>query len=229
MPPEFRHLLFYEISRVSLICKILGLLCTGQYTKMQHFLRDQDGSIHSINVVGELTSFLLQIIGGKNYTIDMVELYIQILRSLTEMCVGNVKNCEALFEKNMVSLLSSILQINITDVGNTAASVSAETFNDDTHQVLRKNALLLKVASIELLEVMVKKTSSRSQSLVNRVYRGLDKQAIYWCMADFYTLRKDTKFIEMKVDDNAERALFSAYNICMYFVDSGVAKIGELG
>ena len=209
------------------VSRILGHLCSGQFTQMQDFLRDQGDSIQSINMVGELTSFLVNIFNSKDFGTDMLKMCIQVLQSLTEICIGNFKNCETIHDRNLVFLLNSLLRVDILAIGDvrTDSFATSDIFGTN----VRKNGLLLKASVVELLEVMVLKTTQEADALIKRIYLGLDIRAIHLCMADFYAARKDKDFVKMEVDDNACRALFSAYNVCMYIADTKVCSRESLG
>ena len=52
-----------ETSHISLTLKVLGLICDGQYSVMQNYLRSQNTNIKTVNIVrevGQLLQSLLQ-------------------------------------------------------------------------------------------------------------------------------------------------------------------------
>ena len=237
---------FSEASRVILICKILGLMCTGQYTEMQDLLHKQKESIQSINMIEELTHFLDIVIEKKSFTFEMLKLYIKIMETITEACVGNVNNSKTILDGNIIPVINTFLQIYITKINiQQQSQVAVTDFSDERtsrinfnqtgqrsqtdNVTLRKYGLLLKVAAVEILEVMAEKTSSQKEDITHQIYEGLDINALHWSMVDFFTLRHDHDIVSMQLEDNAERALFSAYNVCMYIADTKVCSKEKFG
>ena len=105
-------LLFSESSRVKLALQVLGLMCDGQYWVMQNYLREQRDNIHTVNLVGEVASFLQHFYHDINE--ETVELVHLILQTLIEMCVGNYSNQKVIFNRQILEALNSIFQIDIT-------------------------------------------------------------------------------------------------------------------
>ncbi len=113
---SLNSLQFYDLSRITLISKVLGLMCDGQYKEMQNFLREQSESIHSINMVAELATFLHEFSKKHVISIDILQLFNQLLQALKEFCIGNYKNREVVFNANVVSVINFVLQIDITSI-----------------------------------------------------------------------------------------------------------------
>ena len=105
-------LLFSDSSRVKLALQVLGLMCDGQYWVMQNYLREQRDNIHTVNLVGEVASFLQHFYHDINE--ETVELVHLILQTLIEMCVGNYSNQKVIFNRQILEALNSIFQIDIT-------------------------------------------------------------------------------------------------------------------
>ena len=105
-------LLFGDSSRVKLALQVLGLMCDGQYWVMQNYLREQRDNIHTVNLVGEVASFLQHFYHDINE--ETVELVHLILQTLIEMCVGNYSNQKVIFNRQILEALNSIFQIDIT-------------------------------------------------------------------------------------------------------------------
>lgn len=231
-------------------------MCDGRYTKMQNFLREQSESLQSINMVEELTSFLHQFQETRTFSYDTLILFNQILQALLELILGNFKNCEVIFDANIISVLNYVFQIDITEIkepkgssvhqqvtanvlsnfgelediceGSTRSSNSVTTKKID-YVDLRKNGLLLKASAVQLLEVMLEKISPQSESLSHQVAEGLDIRALHWSMVDFYILKGDSDLANLNVAESASRALFSAYSACMHLVDNNVGSLESFG
>ena len=219
---------------------------------MQNFLREQTESLQSINMVAELTSFLHQIYETRSFSSDTLEVFCQILQALVEMCTGNFRNCEEVFEANIMSVLNYVFQIDITEVKGDRQSANEFTatvltnFNDlesmaeglattttsenkVDYMELRNRALQLKGTAVELLKVMLEKISSKTESLAQQIFGGLDIYALQWTMVDFYTLQDDKGIAQQHMSDFASRSLFVTYNIFMDLFDNNAAPLKTLG
>ena len=212
-----------DISRVTLVSKVLSLICDGQFREMQHYLREQSESLHSINMVAELTSFLHQLHRTRSLSFETLELFSQLLQALVEMCSGNFSNCEVVFNANILS---------VDDLENIAEGVASGTTNSAIkmdYTELRKGALKLKGSAVELLKVMMEKITSRTDSLVHQIAGGLDINALQWSMVDFYVLKDDKAMAKLEMAEYATRALFMTYNIFMDLHDNKARPLKALG
>ncbi len=203
-------------------------------------------------MVAELTSFLHQIYETRSFSSDTLEVFCQILQALVEMCTGNFRNCEEVFEANIMSVLNYVFQIDITEVKGDRQSANEFTatvltnFNDlesmaeglattttsenkVDYMELRNRALQLKGTAVELLKVMLEKISSKTESLAQQIFGGLDIYALQWTMVDFYTLQDDKGIAQQHMSDFASRSLFVTYNIFMDLFDNNAAPLKTLG
>ena len=231
---------------------MLGLICDGQFKAMQNFLREQSESLQSINMVAELTSFLHQIHETRTLNFDTLGLFSQILQALIEMCTGNFKNCEVVFNANIMSVLNYVFQIDITEIkeaGQAANEITAtvvtnfndfediaEGVNNNTTNAkkvdyveLRKQGLQLKSSAVELLKIMLEKTTSRTESLAHQIAGGLDVHALQWSMVDFFLLKDESGIVRQNMSEYASRALFTTYNIFMSLLDNNTTPLKSLG
>ena len=233
---------------------MLGLICDGQFKAMQNFLREQSESLQSINMVAELTSFLHQIHETRTLNFDTLRLFSQILQALIEMCTGNFKNCEVVFNANIMSVLNYVFQIDITEIkeaGQAANEITATVitnFNDlediaegvnnnnnttDATKVdyveLRKQGLQLKSSAVELLKIMLEKITSRTESLAHQIAGGLDVHALQWSMVDFFLLKDESGIVQQNMSEYASRALFMTYNVFMSLLDNNTTPLKSLG
>ncbi len=233
---------FYDLSRITLITKVIGLMCDGQYKEMQNFLREQSESIQSINMVEEISSFLYEFSKKRLITSDTLPLLIEILQSLIELCSGNYKNNETIFNIQIISTINFILQIDITRIKNQSrfrchTTVITNYSDLDTiggngrdekraeidYVVLREKALHLKSSAVELLGVMLEEVSTQTKSLSVQIAGALDIHALHWSMVDFFELKVDKDLIKEKSADDASRALFKAYSIIRHLMDSSTS------
>ena len=214
---------FYDLSRVTLISEVIGLMCDGQYKKMQSYLREQKESIKSINMVKELTLILYEFSKRRIITFDTLPLTIEIVKSLLELCSGNYNNCEVIFESRIIGLINYFLQIDITDINfheSANYGLTKGQRKDKKQELikLRIDGLQLKASVIELLEVMLEDISSESDQLTRKISEGLDISALHFTMVDFYALMDDGDLKRERFEDNAVRALFKSYSIIRHLI-----------
>ena len=97
--------------QVKLALQVLGLMCDGQYTNMQNYLREQKDNLISVNVVAEVAVFLQNFsLDVDRETMDLVHLTLQ---TLIEMCVGNYPNQHIIYHKQIIEALNHIFAIQI--------------------------------------------------------------------------------------------------------------------
>ena len=98
--------------QVKLALQVLGLMCDGQYTNMQDYLREQKDKLISVNVVAEVAVFL------QNFSLDVndreaIDLVHLTLQTLIEMCVGNYPNQHIIYHRQIIEALNHIFAIQI--------------------------------------------------------------------------------------------------------------------
>ena len=97
--------------QVKLALQVLGLMCDGQYTNMQDYLREQKDNLISVNVVAEVAVFL------QNFSLDIdretMDLVHLTLQTLIEMCVGNYPNQHIIYHRQIIEALNHIFAIQI--------------------------------------------------------------------------------------------------------------------
>ena len=104
---------FKDTHHVKLALKVLGLMCDGQYRLMQNYLREQKDNLASVNVVGEVASFIQHFSLDINAeTIDLVHL---ILQTLIEMCVGNYPNQLVIYNRQIIEALNHVFAMDVFD------------------------------------------------------------------------------------------------------------------
>ena len=97
--------------QVKVALQVLGLMCDGQYTNMQNYLREQKDNLISVNVVAEVAVFLQNFsLDVDHETMDLVHLTLQ---TLIEMCVGNYPNQHIIYHKQIIEALNHIFAIQI--------------------------------------------------------------------------------------------------------------------
>ena len=225
-----RILQFQDLRHIELAMKVVSLMCDGQFYEMQNYFHKQKKGISSINMVGEIVSFLQQIFQSRKLNPVTIGLLHQLLQTLIEMSVGNYINQEAIFNKQIMSIINYILHLDIT--AEVQLNLTEQTEYDQATQQrmplkLRKKALDLKSSAVELLAIMLEQTSSKTRNLARQITGGLDINAIKHCLVDFDKLSRDKELKKEEYDDNAERALFRTYHVLMHLKDYGNEALGQ--
>ena len=212
-------------------------MCDGQYVEMQNYLREQKESISSINMVGEVASFLQQIFQSHEINPENVAILHQLLQTLIELSVGNYANQEVIFEKQILSVINPILQLDISNIKSAAmpralalhvrevahSQAGSGDLDDKEAVELRKSALDLKGSAVELLEGMLEETSPKAKNLADQIAGALDVSAVQESLVDFDKLSRDEDLKKAEYEDNAERALYRSYHILHRLNDYGVS------
>ena len=164
---------------------------------------------------------------------ETMELVHLILQTLIEMCVGNFPNQEVLYNRLIVDVLNTILELSIGDEDDR----NFEYIENVCHWMTRTVVIFspcspqlvnLKGSAVELIEAMLEETNSRSRPLAKEIAGSLNLAAVHDTMGDFYELMNDPNVIEATYDDEAECGLFRAYHIIVHLKDYG-NDLGEWG
>ncbi len=223
---------FQDLKHIELAMKVVSLMCDGQFYEMQNYFHKQKKSISSINMVGEVVSFLQQIFQSRKLNPVTIGLLHQLLQTLIEMSVGNYINQEAIFNKQIMSIINYILHLDITtEIPVEELNTEQTDYDQVTQQQmplqLRKKALDLKSSAVELLTIILEETSLKMRNLARQIAGGLDINAIKHCLVDFDKLSRDRELKKEEYDDNAERALFRTYHVLMRLKDYGIETQGR--
>ena len=215
----------HDHGRITLVIKMLGLMCDGQYREMQNYLREQKESLAGVNIVKEIVFFLYEYSKRRVITPEVLPLLTEAFQTLIELCSGNFENSEVIFTTQILSLINFYLQIDITKIFND------ENFSMDKKKIvkLRINALKLKAAVVDLLEAMLEKVSIDTDRLTLQIAEGLDSRALQYSMVDFFTLKDDKELKVAEEDDNALRALFTTYSVIKYLTSSEANTASKFG
>lgn len=193
-------------------------MCDGQRRDMQNYLREQKNSLHNINIVEEITSFLYEFSKRRLITSDILPLLIEAFQTLIELCSGNYDSSIVIFNEQIVSMINYYLQIDITNI-----KINHGEQSDDLKKEyieLRIKALKLKASIVNLLEVMLEKVSGATEKLTLQIAEGLDIHALHFTLWDFYMLKDDKDLKDKEADDNASRAMFKTYSVINHLIDS---------
>lgn len=129
---------FQHLKHIELAMEVLGLMCDGQYREMQNYLREQKESICSVNMVGEVATFLQQIFKSRDLNPETIDVLHQLLQTLIEMSVGNYANLEDIFNNQIMSIINHILQLDISKI-----SIKASVEMLQVHDLQEGNAMQL--------------------------------------------------------------------------------------
>ena len=224
-----------NIRNVSLIMNVLSKICDGQKTLVQDYLREQNGSVLSENIVAEVALFLKKY-GKHSFKSKLYfQLTMLLLRTLLEMCVGNIENKKIVFHQGVLETINSVLLVSDSrDIVNSLHLLLSEESgmpvllryiqqhlqHTSSSRVYSENSLknnvdaefLMKSEALELLKTLIEETSQRSDEFICRVGCGLDRRALSISLMHFYRLLKGEKSMSLSVF-KAEQALFRAYHI----------------
>ena len=210
---------FHDHRRVALIVKVIGLMCDGQHREMQNYLREQKESLGSFNIVEEITTFVYEYSKRRVITSDVLPLITEAFQTLIELCSGNAENSEVIFQKQILSTINFILQLDITEI-KPPDDKPVTTDMKKEYIKVRINALKLKAAVVELLEAMLERVTSDTEKLTRQIAEGLDNRALQYSMIDFLVLKDDKDLKDKEADDNAQRALFKTYSVINHLISS---------
>ena len=179
---------FQDLKHIELAMKVLGLMCDGQYRDMQDYLREQKKSISSINMVGEVATFLQQIFQSRAVNPETIEVLHQLLQTLIEMCVGNYTNQEVIFNNHIMSIINHILQLDITDISHKASIEMlntsetqgmdcAETISSDSSK-LRDAMQILRLETKKLYQPTLKPLSDKAALKLRKQALDLKSSAV---------------------------------------------------
>lgn len=158
---------------------------------------------------------------------DLVHL---ILQTLIETSVGNYPNQEVIYNRQIVDVVNTILQLSLGDYQNhksgfkyieNVSSLCLQCASLFSDYVICLQSVNLKGSAVELIEAMLEETSSHTPHLAKEIAGSLDLAAVYDTIEDFYVLMNDPLVKADSYDDEAERGLFRAYHIIAHLKDYG--------
>ena len=82
----------------------------------------------------------------------------------------------------------------------------------------------MKGSAIELLDVMLEKTSEKSTGLIKDIANNLDIEALHLTLMEFYELMNDRTVKVKGYNDEAEAGLFRTYHALVHLMDYEVPK-----
>ena len=103
-----------------------------------------------------------------------------------------------------------------------------------SYQYALSQSVDMKASAVELLEVMLEKTSEKTSELVKEIAGALDIPALHDTLADFYELKDNQEVKRKGFDDEAERGLFRTYHVLVHLRDYNIPstikeQIGKSG
>ena len=236
------------MSNVFLILNILSKICDGQKVVVQDYLRDQNTSIQSENIVAEVALFTKKF-GRYGYNSkSSFQLTFLLFRTLLEMCIGNIENKKVIFHQGILETINSVLQyslqstaadytdssgillfiknIDISDFKHYHQSFihffspSSADSNNSKKDLITE--LIIKSNALELLQTLIEETSKKSDEFIQRVGRGLDRKALALLFKYFHKIRdmqKNKRTNPLALQ--AEKALFMVYHIILQLQNYG--------
>ncbi|XP_004347257.1 hypothetical protein CAOG_04510 [Capsaspora owczarzaki ATCC 30864] len=93
---------------LSLVLRLLQLLCEGNNVVLKNYIREQGDNIKSYNLVSDTANYLNVLY--HNVSSDNIELVSQVLESLVEFCQGNGDNQIAVFDAKCLDGINHIFR-----------------------------------------------------------------------------------------------------------------------
>ena len=228
------------MGNVFLILNVLSKICDGQKVVVQDYLREQNGTTRTENIVAEVALFMKKYGRYGFNSKSSFQLTVLLLRTLLEMCIGNIENKKVVIRQGILEIINFVLLFSSdstaedhTDSGGVLNFFKNIDINELKHfqqhflqslsplSAHSKNftkdiraELLMKSNALELLQTLIEETSKESDEFIRRVGRGLDRRTLALLLKYFY----DLKDMETNARTNpfalqAEKALFAVYHI----------------
>ena len=198
---------FQNLKHIELALKVLGLMCDGQYHEMQNYLREQKESIGSINMVGEVASFLQKIFQSRDVNPETVEVVHQLLQTLIEMSVGNYTNQEVIFNEQIMSIINHILQLDITDITVQVSDEQLKSHEGTDHDQVAA------VTNPEAIELQNSKLVLQRQSKDLQVKPLLKKDALELRKTALDIKGSAVELLEAMLEETSPKAKSLAFQI----------------
>lgn len=99
---------FKDNGYLDLVLQTLALLCDGECTDLQNYLRDQSDNIRSVNIVSETAKLLELLYSNVNHS--TIGLTTQLFDTLIEVALGNPHNQVCIFEQKLTDYVNFILR-----------------------------------------------------------------------------------------------------------------------
>ena len=184
--------------------------------------------MQTINVVADVAVFL-QTYTNQNYPMcpDNYNQIKEVLQALTEMCVGNAKNQQVILNKHVVDSINRILLLK-----GAVPTTKKKRFSLQLGRAARRSVakpkpdsvmvLEMKLKAVELLEVMLERTSSdHSENIQKGLQVQLNKDALLQAMVYFKEMGSAAVVKEWDMDDDAERGMYRASHVLVTFMSPG--------
>lgn len=144
---------------IELVLKLLGLMCDGQNTTLQDYLREQPDNIKSVNLISETARFLSLLYSSIDE--NTIGLVTELLSTLVEFTSGNIANQLVIFDNKIIDYINFMLR-------------GAQFQSCDPESVLE-----LKCAIINLLTALVEESLSDGQGVADDVAEAVDNDSIF--------------------------------------------------
>ncbi|CAD5113406.1 DgyrCDS2578 [Dimorphilus gyrociliatus] len=162
---------------INLVLKLLGLMCDGQNTTLQDYLREQPDNIKSVNLISETARFLSLLYSSiDSHSIGLVT---ELLGTLVEFTSGNATNQTVVFDNKIIDYINFILR-----------GAQFQTCDDESIRGL-------KMAVINLLVSLVEERNSGGHGVAYDVAEAIDFDSIFLICIECYQRRKEEQVLDL--------------------------------
>ena len=149
----------------------------------------------------------------------------EILQALTEMCVGNAENQQVILDKHVVDSINRILLLKgpiPSPMKKNRWIFNRAVKSEAKLKPVAVMVLEMKLKAVELLEVMLERTSSqKSEDIKIGLQVPINKDSLLQTMVYFKEMESDGIVKEWDMNDDASRGKFRAYHVLMTLMTPG--------
>ncbi|XP_023930445.1 inositol 1,4,5-trisphosphate receptor type 3 [Lingula anatina] len=186
---------------ITLVLKVLGAMCDGQFADLQDYLREQPDNIKTVNLVGEVTKFLGLVYSS--ITSEHIKLVTALFNTLVEMTSGNVTNQAVVFDNKVCDYINFILRA------------------DHSKSITVEEDFELADCIVNLILAMIEENhgstvgefgAKRVAGIAKDAVESLDTESIFKMVVKYYTMSLD----EERFEEEEERKKYEELG-CKYF------------
>eukprot|EP00054_Salpingoeca_dolichothecata_P021398 m.136903 g.136903 ORF g.136903 m.136903 type:complete len:2486 (+) comp23973_c0_seq1:94-7551(+) len=150
---------FKDVSGSKLMMRILENICGGEHEINQNYMRIQEDNNTSINIVSELMQYLNALY--MNIDKDTIIVTIELLTTLTEICLGNSANQSVLFDEKILDPINTLMR------------------QQDFKGCRRKAVARLKLETANLTLSLIEQSNEEAQRMAQELIESLDLKAVH--------------------------------------------------
>eukprot|EP00055_Hartaetosiga_balthica_P014270 m.77659 g.77659 ORF g.77659 m.77659 type:complete len:2539 (+) comp8548_c0_seq6:41-7657(+) len=192
-----KELAFTDDENVALLLAIIQNMCEGYNFKMKQYFLHQADNVVSIDVVTDVTKFFQSAIEEINDT--TIELLLQSIESLVELCQGCPENQRAVFDAHILDTINDLLRV--------------PSFHLKDYEAAK-----LLFGCAKLILAMVEDAGERTKQLAIQVADRLDIKRVVAAMEKYYKIHeKNEDDSWFNGDDDEEEDKLDALEVSFSF------------